>query len=110
VPQSGARFARLVDAVADIARRYDCNTVCAPLRPQSAGDYLAVQMLARALAARADLRLIWHGGDSGAAHRLDVSTWMAQKRQAVQTVAGGSDPPNSEPAEAEQFELFLPGA
>jgi LmbE family N-acetylglucosaminyl deacetylase len=103
VPQSGARFARLVDAVADIARRYDCSTVCAPLRPDSAGDHLAVQTLARALAAQADLRLIWQGAVPAALH-LDVSAWAAQKRQAVQTVAG-----TLAPAEAVgPFELFLP--
>jgi LmbE family N-acetylglucosaminyl deacetylase len=107
VPQSGARFARLVDAVADIARRYDCSTVCAPLRPDAAGDDLAVQTLALALAAQADLRLIWHGAaDSSAARRLDVSAWTAQKRQAAQIVACGSGPS----AEVEQFEVFLSGA
>ncbi|MDF2116452.1 hypothetical protein PY365_12775 [Roseiarcaceae bacterium H3SJ34-1] len=107
VPQSGARFARLVDAVADIARRYDCNTVCAPLRPDTAGDDLAVQMLARALAARAGLRLIWHGvAESGAVRRLDVSAWTAQKRQAVEVVAWGPESASSQPAAT--FEMFLP--
>jgi LmbE family N-acetylglucosaminyl deacetylase len=104
VPQSGTRFTRLVDAVADIARRYDCNTVCAPLRPQSAGDHLAVQTLARALAAQADLRLIWHGTDSRAARRLDVSAWTAQKHKAAQMVAWERQPPAEG---ARQFETFL---
>jgi LmbE family N-acetylglucosaminyl deacetylase len=109
VPQSGARFARLVDAVADLARRYDCSTVCAPLRPDTDSDHLAVQTLAQALAARAGLRLIWQGAaDSRTALRLDVSAWAVQKRQAVQTVAGGSETDSSQPAEAKQFELCLP--
>lgn len=106
VPPAGVRFARLVDAVADIARRYDCSTVCAPLRPEAGGDYLAVQMLAREVAARADLKLIWHGMDSDAACRLDVSVWAAQKRQAMQTVAWGSEPP----PETGQFEMYSPRA
>ena len=106
-PQDGPRFSRLVDAVADIARRYDCSTVCAPLRPGAAGDHLAVQTLARALAARAGLRLVWRvtapPGDPGAARRLDIGACAARKRTALETVTGGSPD-----AEAEPFEVFLP--
>ena len=108
VPQAGARFARLVDAVADIARRYDCNTVCAPFRPDAAGDDLAVQMLARALAAQADVRLVWYGAPpnagAGTVLHLDVSAWTEQKRQAVQIVAWGPEPAE----DVGPFEMFLP--
>jgi LmbE family N-acetylglucosaminyl deacetylase len=98
VPQAGALFQRLVDAVADIARRYDCNVLCAPFQPDPAGDDLAVQKLAEMVAARAGLTLIWHASPAGTAdlravHRgsarvLDIARHATQKRVAAQMVTG----------------------
>lgn len=97
VPQAGALFERLVGAVADIARRYDCNVLCAPFEPRASGDYVAVRRLAQAVAARADLTLIWHGIPAGRLdqnavngyeiRRLDIAEHVAQKQIAKQTVS-----------------------
>ena len=96
VPQADALFERLVGAVADIARRYDCNVLCAPFQPQPDGDYFAVHRLAQAVAARADLNLIWYGSLAGLPdqndvngyeiRRLDIAGHVARKRTSVQTV------------------------
>jgi LmbE family N-acetylglucosaminyl deacetylase len=112
VPQAGALFERLVAAVADIARRYDCNALCAPLPVHPYGDDLAVHGLAQAVAAHAGLTLIWYAApgrptdrsaiDHGAVRLLDIVGHAAQKRIAVQTVTGG------EPPCVELFETFVP--
>jgi LmbE family N-acetylglucosaminyl deacetylase len=96
VPQADALFERLVGAVADIARRYDCNVLCAPFQPQASGDYFAVHRLAQAVAARADLTLIWYGTPAGRLDqngvngyeicRLDIAEHVARKQISVQTV------------------------
>jgi LmbE family N-acetylglucosaminyl deacetylase len=111
VPQAGALFQRLVDAVADIVRRYDCNVLCAPFQPQPAGDDFAVQKLAEMVAARAGLTLIWHASPTwtadfhavgrGAARVLDIARHATQKRVAAQMVTGRTLPC------IEPFESFL---
>jgi LmbE family N-acetylglucosaminyl deacetylase len=96
VPQADPLFERLVGAVADIARRYDCNVLCAPFQPQPGGDYFAVHRLAQTVVARADLTLIWYGPPAGPLdqngvkgyeiRRLDIAGHVAQKQICVQTV------------------------
>jgi hypothetical protein len=96
VPQADALFERLVGAVADIARRYDCNVLCAPFQPHASGDYFAVHRLAQAVAGRAELTLIWYGSPAGPLaqngvngyeiRRLDIAEHVALKQVSVQTV------------------------
>jgi len=120
VPQADALFERLVGAVADIARRYDCNVLCAPFQPQTSGDYLAVHRLAQAVAARADLTLIWYarpadpfdqnGANGYEIRRLDIAGHVAQKQISVETVSMPAlqPRPTLESSTNEQsFETFL---
>jgi LmbE family N-acetylglucosaminyl deacetylase len=120
VPQGDALFERLVGAVADIARRYDCNVLCAPFQPQASGDYFAVHRLAQTVAARADLTLIWYGspaelldqnGVNGyKIRRLDIAEHVAQKQISVQTVnmpGLQSGPARGRSANDKLFETFL---
>lgn len=126
VPQGEALFERLVGAVANIARRYDCNVLCAPFQPRPGGDYFAVHRLAQAVAARADLTLIWYASpalpadcrtvDRRAVRFLEIGAHISQKQIAVQTVtARGPVFPRAHDHRtsmvgAEPFETFLLGA
>jgi LmbE family N-acetylglucosaminyl deacetylase len=120
VPQVDALFERLVGAVADIARRYDCNVLCAPFQPQASGDYSAVHRLAQTVAARADLTLIWYGSPAGPLdengvngyeiRRLDIAEHVAQKQISVQAVnmqAFQSSPAFERSTNGKSFETFL---
>lgn len=113
VPQTGVLFDRVVTAVADIARRYDCDVLCAPWSAQATGDDAAVTRLAAAVAARANTALVWYGAAvvppaAASVARLDITALAARKRLAAELITAGA-PANNDIASgnAQLSEVFL---
>jgi len=97
VPETGETFDAACAEIAEAARASGCDTLLAPWLHDPHGDHRAVQLMARAVAARVDLRLlsypVWgwllpagsqpEPGQPMRGFRLDISAHLARKRQAI---------------------------